>query len=177
MRRADLRLLSLTSPRAIASVYRIRKSPYTGYTYTPFLGTIHSEMPTASLWKEFRRMHTKHQEQLYETSRKGLTISERRKADQLEQALKPEDSFENTLEKAKLILPQILNDKAWSDQGRINMSDMMRFLKVSQKTAYRIRRELLKDYHQQDSARASQWGTDTTAEKLTSSQQEEKTPP
>jgi hypothetical protein len=69
------------------------------------------------------------------------------------------------VEKAKLILPHILNDKAWSDQGRINMPEMMKLLKISQNTAYRVRRELLRDYHEQDSARASQWRTDTTWEK------------
>jgi len=83
--------------------------------------------------------------------------------------------FEDVVEKAKLILPQILNDKAWSDQGRINTSDMMRILKISQNTAYRVRRELLKHYHEQEDSRASRWGTDTTAEKPSSSQQEEKT--
>lgn len=71
------------------------------------------------------------------------------------------------MEKAKLILPQILNDKAWSDQGRINMPEMMKLLKVSQNTAYRVRRGLLKHYYEQERARASQWGTDTTAEKPT----------
>jgi len=50
-----------------------------------------------------------------------LTISERRKQDQLEQALKPKQTFDDIVEKAKLIMPQILNEKAWSDQGRIDM--------------------------------------------------------
>jgi hypothetical protein len=45
-----------------------------------------------------------------------MTISERHKADQLEQALKPHDKHEDLVEKAKLILPQIVNEKTWSDQ-------------------------------------------------------------
>ena len=147
--------------RGVANVYRIRKSPYMGFTYTPFLGTIHSEMPSKKLWEEFRRMHAEHQEELYEQSRKGQTVQERRKADQLEQALRPKQTFEDVVEKAKLILPQIVNDKAWSDQGRINMPEMMKLLKVSQNTAYRVRRELLKHYHEQDSARNAQYGEAT----------------
>jgi len=161
--------------RGIANVYRIRKSPYIGYTYTPFLGTIHSEMPTRILWGEFRSLHAEHQERLYEQSRKGITVQERRKEDQLEQALKPKQTFDDVLEKAKLIMPQIVNYKAWSDQGRINMPELMKLLKVSQNTAYRVRRELLKDYHERDNARAVQYGSATTAEKPSSSQQEEKT--
>jgi Fic family protein len=136
-----------------------------GFTYTPFLGTIYSEMPSKTLLEKFRRVHAEHQEELYEQSRKGQTVQERRKADQLEQTLKPKQTFEDVVKKAKLILPQILNDKAWSDQGRINMPETMKLLKISQNTAYRARRELLKHYHEQDSTRASQWGTDTTAEK------------
>jgi hypothetical protein len=138
-----------------------------GFTYTPFLGTVHSEMPTKTLLEEFRKMHAEHQEKLYEASRTGQTIQERRKADQLEQALKPKQTFEDVVEKAKLILPQILNDRAWSDQGRINMPEMMKLLKVSQNTAYRGRRELLKHYHEQEDSRASHWGTNRTAEKST----------
>lgn len=72
-------------------------------------------------------------------------------------------------------MPQIVNDKAWSDQGRINMPEMMKLLKISQNTAYRVRREILKQYHEQEDSRASQWGTDTTGEKPSSNQQEEKT--
>lgn len=98
--------------RGIAIVYRIRKSPYQGWTYTPCLGTIHSELPTESLLKEFRRLHAEHQERLYEQSRRGLTVQDRRKADQLEQAMKPKQTFEDVVEKAKLIMLQIVNDKA-----------------------------------------------------------------
>jgi hypothetical protein len=161
--------------RGIASVYRIRKSPYMGYTYTPYLGTIHSEMPTRMLWEEFRKLHAEHQERLYEQSRTGLHISEKRKADQLEQALKPKQTFDDVVEKAKLIMPQIVNYKAWSDQGRINMPEMMRLLRVSQNTAYRVRKELLKHYHEQDKARAAQVGLATTGEKPSTREQEERT--
>lgn len=154
--------------RGIANVYRIKKSPYMGFTYTPFLGTIHSEMPTTMLWDEFRKLHAEHQERLYEESRKGLTVQERRKADQLEQALKPKDTFENTLEKAKLILPQILDEKKWSNQGRINVPEMMKLLKVSQNTAYRIRRELLRDFDQQKEERAAQYDGYSTREATSS---------
>ena len=108
-------------------------------------------------------------------SRKVLTVQERRKEEQLEHALRPKQTPEDRVEKAKLILPQILNDKAWSDQGRINIPKMMKPHKISQNTAYRVRRELLKHYHEQDSARASQWGPAIMGDKLVSNQQEEKT--
>ena len=77
--------------------------------------------------------------------------------------------------RTRLILPQILDDEKWSNQGRINVPEMMKLLKVSQNTAYRLRRELLKDYDQQKEARAAQWGTSTALEEPVSSQQEEKT--
>jgi hypothetical protein len=76
------------------------------------------------------------------------------------------------VEKANLILPQILNEKAWGDQGRINMPETMRPLKISQNTAYRVRRELLKHYHEQKSLRDAQWGN--TAAQMTVTPQEEK---
>jgi hypothetical protein len=47
------------------------------------------------------------------------------------------------------------------------MPEMMKLLKVSQNTAYRVRKELLKHYHEQDDSRASQYGTATTGEKPT----------
>jgi hypothetical protein len=97
-----------------------------------------------------------HDHEPYKASRRGLTLQEERKRAQLEQALKPKATFEDTVEKAKLIMPQILNERAWSDQGRINMPEMMRLLKISQNTAYRVRRELLRTYHEQDSLRAEQ---------------------
>jgi hypothetical protein len=128
-----------------------------GFTYTPFLGTIHSEMPTKNLWEEFRRLHAEHQEKLYEQSRKGLTVQQRRKEEQLEQALKPHDTYESLLEKAKLVMPQVVNDKAWSDQGRVNVIELQKLLKVSQNTAYKLRKDLLKEYHFKDQEREAQY--------------------
>jgi hypothetical protein len=93
-------------------------------------------------------------------------ISLRRKADQLEQSLKPKQTFDGIVEKAKLIMPQTVNDKAWSGQGRINMTEMMKLLKISQGTAYRLRRDVLKEYHAQDASRAEQHGS-TKAERST----------
>lgn len=73
-------------------------------------------------------------------------------------------------------MPQILGDKKWADQGRINVPEMMKLLKVSQNTAYRLRWELLKDYDQQKEGRAAQYGNSNMEEKPSSSQQVEKTP-
>lgn len=148
--------------RGIAKVYRIKKSPYMGFTYTPFLGTIHSEMPTKLLGEEFRRLHAEHQEKLYEDSRKGMTIEARHKADQLEQALKPKDNYATLLDKAKLIMPQIVDEKKWSDQGRVNTQEMMKLLDIGQATAYRLRKDVLKHWHEQKSLCDSQWGNTST---------------
>jgi cell fate (sporulation/competence/biofilm development) regulator YlbF (YheA/YmcA/DUF963 family) len=117
-------------------------------------------MPTHSLWEEFRQLQKQHQDKLYEDARKGMTISERRKADQLEQALKPHDKYEDLVEKAKLIMPQIVNHKAWSDQGRINMPEIMKLLKVPQGTAYRLRKDVLAEWHKRDAERESQYTTE-----------------
>lgn len=102
-------------------------------------------------------MHAEHQEELYEQSRKGQTVQERRRAEQFEQALKPKDTYENLLEKAKLVMPQVVNDKAWSDQGRVNVIELQKLLKVSQNTAYKLRKDLLKEYHSKDQEREAQY--------------------
>jgi ABC-type dipeptide/oligopeptide/nickel transport system ATPase component len=131
--------------RGVGAAYRICKTPYQGWTFTPYLGNIHSEMPTAGLWNEFRRLHSEHQERLYEQSRKGLTVQEKRKAEQLEKALKPKQPFEELLEKARLILPQIVDNSRATAQGRINVPEMRRLLKIPHNTAYNLRKELLKE--------------------------------
>ena len=82
-----------------------------------------------------------------------------------EKVLETEQSFEDAVEWATVI-PQVLNGKAWSDQGRNGMLEMVKLLKVRQNTVYRARREFLKHRHEHDSGRASQWGTNATAEKL-----------
>jgi hypothetical protein len=70
-------------------------------------------------------------------------------------------------------MPQILNEKAWSDQGRINMPEMMKVLKVSQNTAYRLRKDLLRQYHEQKPLRDGQWEPSPIGETTSSSKQEE----
>lgn len=136
--------------RGVGAAYRICKTPYQGWTFTPFLGTVHSQMPTTALWEEFRRLHSEHQERLYEQSRKGLTVQERRKAEQLEKALNPKQPFEELLEKARLILPQIVDDSRATTQGRIDVAEMRRLLKIPHNTAYNLRKELLKELQQRE---------------------------
>lgn len=136
--------------RGQASVYRIVKSPFEGWTFTPYLGTIHSEMPTQMLYREFRNMHTEHQEALYERSRKQMEASEKKKAEKLEQSLKPKRTFEELREKAMLILPRIVDPNKDSDQGLIDMSEMRRILKIPHNKAYNLRKILLKQLHAKD---------------------------
>jgi hypothetical protein len=159
--------------RGIGNVYRIRKSPYMGFTYTPFLGTIHSEMPTTSLWEEFRRLHAEHQEVLYEDSRKGMTVRERHKKEQMEKALQPKDTYATLLDKAKLIMPQIVDDKKWSDQGRVNTTEMMKLLNIGQNAAYRLRKDVLKEWHARDEERRRQYSGEALQPKTDSSAEQE----
>jgi len=136
--------------RGVGAVYRICKSPYAGYTFTPHLGTIYSEMPTMGLWEEFRRLHEEHLDKLYAESRKKAILREKRQEEKLEQALKPKQTFDVLMEKARLILPQIVNLNKDSDQGLIDIPEMRRLLKIPHNKAYLIRKELLKELHAED---------------------------
>lgn len=136
--------------RGVVKVYRISKSPYEGYTYTPFLGTLYVEMPTDNLYSQFRLLHTEHQERLYEDSRKRLEASAKKDSDRLEKALKPKETFESLKEKAMLILPQIVDTKKDTDQGLVNMPELRRILKLSHNKAYNLRKELLKEIHRDE---------------------------
>lgn len=110
-------------------------------------GFIDSEMPTMGLWREFERLRTEHQDRLYEGIRKEATAFEKRQTEKIEEALKPKHTFEDLLDKARLILPQIGNEKAWSDQGCISVAEMRRLPDIPHNTAYNLRRELLKEPH------------------------------
>jgi hypothetical protein len=81
--------------------------------------------------------------------------SGRLKAEQLEKALNPKQPFEDLLEKARLILPQIVDNTKASDQGRINVAEMRRLLKIPHNTAYNIRKELLKELQQKETLKSA----------------------
>lgn len=133
--------------RGQGTVYRIVKSPYEGWTFTPFLGTIHSEMPTNELYYEFKRLHAEHQEKLYEQSRKQMEVSEKKMEEKLEKAFEPRETFDSLKEKGLLILPQIVNVKKDTDQGLISVIELQRKLNLPHNKAYDLRRELLKELH------------------------------
>jgi hypothetical protein len=59
-----------------------------------------------------------------------------------------------------------VNYKAWSDEGRVNVPEMMKLLKCSQGTAYRLCKDVLKEYHAQEASRAEQYGN-TAVQMLT----------
>ena len=136
--------------RGQASVYRIVKSPFEGRTFTPFIGTVHSEMPTQMLWKEFKEMHAEHQEALYEKSRKQMEAKAIKDSERLESALLPKDTIENLKEKALLILPQIVNVNKDSDQGLIDVSELRRLLKIPHNKAYNLRKTIVREIHKDD---------------------------
>ena len=62
----------------------------------------------------------------------------------------PKETFEDTLERARLVLPQIVNFDKDSDQGMIDIAEMRRVLKIPHNRAYPVRKELLKDLHAED---------------------------
>lgn len=68
----------------------------------------------------------------------------------MEEALKPKKTFEDTLERARLVLPQIVDLRKDSDQGIIDIAEMRRVLKIPHNKAYLIRKELLKELHAED---------------------------
>ena len=54
------------------------------------------------------------------------------------------------MERARLVLPQIVNLNKDGDQGIIDISEMRRVLKIPHNKAYLVRKELLKDLHAED---------------------------
>ena len=58
-------------------------------------------------------------------------------------------------------------------QGRVNVPEMMRLLKCSQNTAYRLRKDVLRLYHEQDAFRAEQSGNTEAQEPNPSQQKKE----
>lgn len=104
----------------------------------------HSELGTRFLM--YRRILGKeeHEMNMQKLRDKGK-VSILRK--ELQEGLKPKKSFEEQLERAKLILPQILRKDKDTDQGRINVAEMRRLLGIPHNMAYNIRAELLKELH------------------------------
>lgn len=76
-----------------------------------------------------------------------MEASEKKKAEKLEQSLKPKRTSEELKERAMLILPQIVNVTKDSDQGLIDISEMRRILKIPHNKAYSLRKALLRELH------------------------------
>lgn len=136
--------------RGQASVYRIKKSPFEGYTFTPFIGTIHTELPTKMLLDEFYEMHAEHQEALYEKARKQMEAATKRETEKLEKTLSPRETMDDLKEKALLILPQIVNANKDSDQGLVDVGEMRRLLRIPHNRAYNLRKGIVKELHKDD---------------------------
>ena len=95
-------------------------------------------------------MHAEHQDRLYEESLKQAEAFEKQQTEKLEEALRPKQTTEDLLEKARLILPQLIDNTKATDQGKINVAEMRRLLKIPRNTAYNLRRELLKELHKNE---------------------------
>jgi hypothetical protein len=133
--------------RGAASVYRIRKTAFSGDSYVQTLGTIAAQLPTKQLMDEFYRMHAEHQEQLYADSRREMEAAETRLKDRIDKALTPVVSQETLLDRARLILPRVVNVAKDTDQGLIDVSKIKEILKLPHSQAYSLRKPLLDILH------------------------------
>jgi len=135
--------------RGHGSVYRIVKSPFEGYTFTPYLGAVHSEMPRLGLYDEFKRMHREHLETLYEQSRKQMEAREKKQEERLQKTLQTKITPQEKIRLAKAVLPQIVDTKRTTDQGLVNVNKLINAMREAgvkvgfPSEAYRLRDELL----------------------------------
>jgi hypothetical protein len=68
--------------------------------------------------------------------------------EKLEKTLSPKQTMDDLKEKALLILPQIVNPNKDSDQGLIDISLMREKLRIPHNKAYRMRKLLLRELHE-----------------------------
>lgn len=142
--------------RGVGRVYRIVKTPYISWTFTPFMGMVYSEMPTAFMWDEFVRLHTEHiDEFVVEAKEKSIAHGKKAKK-KLEKILEGELTHKQLLVIAKASLPQIVNVNRDTDQGLIKIDVLKKVVKdsagvqVPHTKAYSVRRELLEYLHDDD---------------------------
>lgn len=139
--------------RGVGRVYRIVKTPYVSWTFTPFMGIVYSEMPTAFLWNEFVRLHTEHIDEFVIESKEKSIAQGKKEKRKLEKALQPELKHDQLLMIAKASLPQIVNVNRDTDQGLIKMDTLKQVVEAStgvplaHTKAYSIRREVLEHLH------------------------------
>ena len=76
-------------------------------------------------------------------------------------SISPEQTFEALVEKARLILPQIIDKSKYTTHGLINMAKMKKLLGLAQTRAYDVRQALIERYF-------GDWG------RLTNEQKEER---
>ena len=137
-------LLQMQS-RGIAAVYAIRKSPLSDWTFTPYIGTLHLEPPSKELVEVYERRREEHMERLYDELGKEYEVMMLRRKQQMERALKPRLSYQEALEKARELLPEIYHPEKPVNRGRIDTNLLKDELGVSHAMAYRIRAALLRE--------------------------------
>ena len=144
--------------RGVGQVYRIMKTAYQSWTYTPFMGVLYSQMPTAGLWDEFTKKHDAYIDNFIELSEKKSMAGVKRETERLEKTLKPEHTFEDDVDRAVLLLPEIVDTTKSTDHARIDVIKMRRILydrlgvEIAQNRGYWIRDELLKKIHENNDA-------------------------
>lgn len=141
--------------RGLGFVHQIYKSSYADITFTKKLGFVHVTMPSKWLVDEYERKRAEHQDALYEKLRKEQEMLEVKEEEKMQKALAPERTFEEDVEKALLILPQIVDLNKDSDQGMIDISEMQRNferigINLAHNRAYNVRKEVLKRLHAND---------------------------
>ena len=142
------------SGRGIGQIYRIMKTTYQSWTYTPFMGLLYSQMPTKMLWDEFTKKHDEHIDEFIRLSEEKSLAGEKKETENLERTMKGRRPLEEDVQKALLILPEIVDVTKDSDQGMIGVNNMQKVFKdrlgiqLAHNRSYHIRDELLNKLHE-----------------------------
>ena len=144
--------------RGVGSIYRIMKTPYQSWTYTPYMGSIYSQMPTRMLEETFNKLHDEHIDEFIELSQRKSLAFEKREQEKLERTLKGKRPLEEDIKMAMMCLPEIVRVEKDSDQGLVSVIGMRKIfkermnIKLPHNRSYHIRDELLARLHRNDDA-------------------------
>jgi hypothetical protein len=139
--------------RGFGVIYGIQRHPMTGWIMHPKITQVMTRAPSKKMTDAYEQKKREHMEKLYAGFDKELKAMQRRKEEKLERDLKPKLSFEQRVEQAKAILPDIMNEAKLDDaidggstRGLINVPLLMERLNISgTNLAYRLRDRLLRD--------------------------------
>ena len=131
--------------RGLSNVYAIKKNPLSNWTYTPLLGTLYLKPPSKGLIDAYEKLRQEHMDALFNSLGDQLKVMRLRKEEKLRRALKPRYTFEQQVERARQILPEIYHPDRPLKKGRIDVNLMREKLDIGHNLAYRIRARLLRE--------------------------------